>query len=79
MMADKCEHCRTEAKDHSYLWLTTSPGYPGRPVEDGPEWGTYRLWVGLAHERLAGIVCNKCWSAGKRFKEGFDGYPDPKS
>jgi hypothetical protein len=64
--AEKCEHCDARIREHSVLWTITSPGYPGRPVEeDGPDWGVLRLWNGSA---LAGVICNNCWVEGKRFK-----------
>lgn len=82
-MADKCEHCGIEAKEHTIPWLTTRPDDLGRPVEDGPEWGVYRLWdfgpgmeskwQEVTHETLIGVVCRGCWDKGLRFKEGFKG------
>jgi hypothetical protein len=66
MTNEKCEHCGSDIKEHSILWLTTKPGDPKRPNEDGQEWGVTRLWN---NDKLAGIICGKCWGEGKKFKE----------
>jgi hypothetical protein len=72
-MAQKCEHCGIEPKDHSINWMTSKPGDPGRPDESGPEWGIYRLWTGVSTPELIGVVCSGCWASGRRFKDGFGG------
>lgn len=67
-MAEKCDHCGRDVKNHSLLWSTTKDGYPNRPVEDGPEWGPYLLLTGK-NEEISSVVCKACWGEGKKFKE----------
>lgn len=69
-MADKCEHCGVEIKEHSYLWRTSKASAPDKPVEDGPEWGSVKL-IGLlpgGGEQILGIMCVVCGGQGKKFQ-----------